>query len=129
MTQYCNRNMNWKLYCLVSGSQCDQFQNPASSVSSSISRAGIRKATVSYGSAATWTWSVYDAEQKSISTYNEVLVGLVRWLSFLFPSAHESSARHNSCFYLRKMNLHHHSLLPRVSVPDFRHSITRAANF
>lgn len=45
--------MNWKLYCLVSGSQCDQFQYPASSDSSSISRAGMRKAMVSYGSAAT----------------------------------------------------------------------------
>jgi hypothetical protein len=46
-------HMNWNEYWWVSGSQCDQFQKPASSDSSSISRAGILKAMVSYGSAAT----------------------------------------------------------------------------
>lgn len=118
--------MNWKLYCLVSGSQCDQFQYPASSDSSSISRAGIRKAMVSYGSAATLQSGCKWNENKTrmILTHNEILVCLVGRFSLLLPSAHESSPRDNSRLDLRKMDLYHHALLSCVSIPHLSHSVS-----
>lgn len=126
--QYCDRNMNWKLYCLVSGSQCDQFQYPASSVSSSISRAGMRKAMVSYGSAATfksWVTEVW----RNVYTYDEVLVSLVGRFALLFPSTHEPSSWRYSRFDLWEMHLHHHALLSGVPVPNFCDAVSWSANF
>jgi len=120
--------MNWKLYCLVSGSQCDQFQYPASSDSSSISRAGILNAIVSYGSAATCGTSVSLCTVPTEDTHNEILVVFIWWFPFLLPSTHEPSPGGDVALDLRQMHLHHHTFLSGVPVPDFCHSVPRPSN-
>lgn len=117
--------MNWKLYCLVSGSQCDQFQYPASSASSSISRAGMRKAMVSYGSAATLKMMLQIYRELRIkATHYEVLIGFVWRFSLLLPCAHKPPSRNHTCLDLRQVHLHHHTFLTSVSIPNFGDSIT-----
>ena len=62
-------------------------------------------------------------------TYNQILICLVWWLPFLFPSAHEPPAGDDTRFDLRKMDLHHHTFFASISVSDFRHSVAWSANF
>lgn len=121
--------MNWKLYCLVSGSQCDQFQYPASSDSSSISRAGILNAMVSYGSAATCDVWISLRSRSRKSTYDEILVVFVWWFALLLPSAHEPPPRDNVAFDLWQMHLHHHTFFSGIPIPNFRDPVSRPSNF
>jgi len=120
--------MNWKLYCLVSGSQCDQFQYPASSDSSSISRAGILNAIVSYGSAATCGTRVNRCTRAVKNAYNEILVVFVRRFPFLLPSTHEPPPWDNVALDLWQMDLYHHTFLPGIPIPYFCDSVPRPSN-
>ena len=61
-------------------------------------------------------------------THNEVLVGFVWGFPLLLPSTHNPSPRNDAGFDLWKVNLHHHTLLARIGVPDLRHAITWSAN-
>lgn len=47
----------------------------------------------------------------------------------MLPGAHKPTTRQDIFFYLRKVDLDHHALLPSVFVPDLGHSISRATNF
>ena len=120
--------MNWKLYCFVSGSQCDQFQYPASSDSSSISRAGILKAIVSYGSAATWDKRISLCTKLKKGAYDEILVVFVWGFAFLLPSAHKPPPRSNLALDLWQMHLHHHTFLSGIPIPDLRDPVPRPSN-
>ena len=120
--------MNWKLYCLVSGSQCDQFQYPASSDSSSISRAGILNAMVSYGSAATYTAWVSLCTGQTEGAYNEILVVFVWRFPFLLPSTHEPPSRNNFTLDLWQMHLYHHTFLSGIPIPNFCNSVPRPSD-
>jgi hypothetical protein len=64
-----------------------------------------------------------------VKTYNEVLVGLIRWLPLLLPCTHESPPWDNPRFDLRQMHLYHHALLASVAVPDLCNTITGSTNF
>jgi len=120
--------MNWKLYCLVSGSQCDQFQYPASSDSSSISRAGILNAIVSYGSAATCATRVSLCNRQTEGTHDQILVIFVWRFPFLLPSTHKPPSRNNVALDLRQVHLHHHTFLSGIPIPNLRDSVPRPSN-
>ena len=120
--------MNWKLYCLVSGSQCDQFQYPASSDSSSISRAGILNAMVSYGSAATFDTYISPCCGTTKGTYNQILIVFVWRFPFLLPSTHEPPPRDNVGLDLWQMHLHHHTFLSGIPIPNLCNPVTRPPN-
>ena len=120
--------MNWKLYCLVSGSQCDQFQYPASSDSSSISRAGILNAMVSYGSAATCRILVNLRTGPMESTHDKILVVFVWRLPFLLPSAHEPPPWDHVALDLWQMHLYHHTFLSGIPIPNFCDSVSWPSN-
>lgn len=62
-------------------------------------------------------------------THDEVLVCLVRWLSFLLPCTHKSPSRHDTRLDLRKMYLNHHTFLSRISISNFRYSVTWSTDF
>lgn len=121
--------MNWKLYCFVSASQWDHVQ-PSSSSVSSISRAGIRNAIVSYGSAATLVKFKLETDNKRILlfTHYQILICPVRWLTLLFPGTHEPLSWHDTRLDLWKMDLYHHSFLPCLLITDFGYSITGPPN-
>src|SRR5258708_34333421 len=129
--------MNLKLFCFRSGSQCDQFQEAPSSSSSSISRAGIRNAIVSYGSAATCPIQQRKKgtrvrrrhpEDVRVGTYDEILIGLVRGFPPRLQSTHEPPTRNDACLDLRQVYLHHHTLLSRLTIPHLSDTITRATD-
>jgi hypothetical protein len=120
--------MNWKLYCLVSGSQCDQFQYPASSDSSSISRAGILNAMVSYGSAATCGTLVSLHTGPIECTHNEILVVFVWRFPFLLPSTHEPPPWDHVALDLWQMHLYHHTFLSGIPIPNFCDPVPRPSN-
>lgn len=63
------------------------------------------------------------------AAHNQVLVGFVRGLSFLFPGAHESPPWSNTGFDLRKMHLYHHAFFASISVPHLGDAISRSTNF
>jgi hypothetical protein len=90
----------------------------------------MRKAIVSYGSAATYPQkNVSHASSKySLCTYNEILIRLVWGFSLLFPGAHEPPARDDARLDLRQVDLDHHTLLSRLAVAYFRHAIPRPPN-
>ena len=120
--------MNWKLYCLVSGSQCDQFQYPASSDSSSISRAGILNAMVSYGSAATCATWVSHCNRQIEGTHDEILVVFVWRFPFLLPSTHKPPPWDDLALDLRQVDLHHHTFLSCISIPNLCDSVPWPSN-
>ena len=61
--------------------------------------------------------------------HNQILVCLVRWFSFLFPSAHESSPWNDTILDLREMYLDHHTLLSHLRITYFRYTIPRSPYF
>ena len=92
----------------------------------------MRKAIVSYGSAATYPTEAKTKARKSHTkemeqaiTHDEVLIRLVRGFPPLLPSAHEPPARFDAGFDLRQVYLHHHALLARLAVPHLGHAVPR----
>ena len=63
-----------------------------------------------------------------MKTHDEVLVCLVGWLPFLLPCAHKASSRDDTRLDLWQVDLHHHTLLPRVVIPDLGDAVSRSPN-
>ena len=60
------------------------------------------------------------------TTYNEVLVCFIGWLSLLLPCTHKPTPGKHAGLDLGQMYLNHHTFLASVPIPHFRDSVSRS---